>query len=131
MSRCPLGLARAQLGRTTEGIALIRQGIAGVLAAGQRVAMSMYMTYLAEAQEREGNIIEALGTVEQALRTNPDELSYRPETLRLRSELRLKLGQLEQAEAGFREAIALARSIGAKAWELRATMSLGRLLYTT
>jgi len=38
---------------------------------------------------------------------------------------------LEQAEAGFREAIDLARSMGARAWELRATMSLARLLRDT
>ena len=42
--------------------------------------------------------------------------------------MRLKQGQTEQAEAGFREAIDLARGIGAKSWELRATMSLARLL---
>jgi predicted ATPase len=35
---------------------------------------------------------------------------------------------LEQAEASFREAIALASSMGAKGWELRTTMSLVRLL---
>jgi len=51
-----------------------------------------------------------------------------PETLRLRGELRLKLGQTELAEACFREAIALARNMGAKAWEVRATTSLARLL---
>ncbi len=34
----------------------------------------------------------------------------------------------ELAEADFREAIALAQSMGAKAWELRATMSLARLI---
>jgi predicted ATPase len=48
--------------------------------------------------------------------------------LRLRGELRLKNGQPELAEADFGEAIALARQIGAKAWELRTTMSLARLL---
>ena len=76
----------------------------------------------------EGNIVEALETVEQALEANPDELHTGPRFCRLRGELRLKLGQDEQAEAGFREAIALAQKMGAKAWELRATMSLARLL---
>jgi predicted ATPase len=83
---------------------------------------------LAAAQERDGAIVEALETVEQALQANPDELFHRPETLRLRSELRLRQEQTELAEAGFREALALAQQIGAKAWELRATMSLARLL---
>jgi predicted ATPase len=48
--------------------------------------------------------------------------------LRLRGELRLKQGHSELAEADFREAIALARNMSAKAWELRATTSLARLL---
>jgi predicted ATPase len=66
--------------------------------------------------------------VQQALQVNPDELSARPEMLRLRGEIRLKLGQSEHAEADFREASGLAQQIGAKMWELRATMSLVRLL---
>ena len=59
---------------------------------------------------------------------NPDELAHRPEILRLRGELRLKQGQTELAEDGFRESLALAQKIGAKAWELRASTSLARLL---
>jgi tetratricopeptide (TPR) repeat protein len=128
MSRPLLGLARAMLGRTTEGIALIRQGIGGVLESGQRIAMTYYLTCLAAAQLRAGAIRDALETVEQALNFNPQEAVWRPETLRLRGELRLKQGPAEQGEADFRGAIALAQSMSAKAWELRATMSLARLL---
>ena len=126
--RCILGLARAQLGRATEGVELIRRGIAGRREIGQRVGISSLLTNLAAAQAREGVIVDALETVEQALQANPDELIYRPETLRLRGELRLIQGQTELAEAGFREAIALAQKIGAKAWELRATTSLADML---
>jgi predicted ATPase len=43
-------------------------------------------------------------------------------------ELRLKVGQTEIAETDFRDAIALAQKMQAKGWELRATMSLARLL---
>jgi tetratricopeptide (TPR) repeat protein len=128
LSRVGLGEARAQLGRATEGIGLISQGIAGLLEIGSRLGASRLMAGLAEAQEREGAIVDALATVEQALQANPDELAYRPETLRLLGELRFKQGQTELAEADFREAIALAQRMGGKAWELRATMSLARLL---
>ena len=83
---------------------------------------------LAEAQAAAGAVDDALATVEQALQANPDELSSRPENLRRRGALHLTQGQTELAEADFREAIALARRMGAKAWELRATMSLARLL---
>src|SRR5262249_30180707 len=62
------------------------------------------------------------------IRSNPPELQTRPEIFRLRGELRLKAELPELAEADFREAIALAQTMSAKAWELRATMSLARLL---
>jgi tetratricopeptide (TPR) repeat protein len=131
ITRCVLGQARVQLGRTAEGVELIRDGIAGCLETGTRLGISQFMTYLAVAQEREGASVDALAAIEQALQANPDELFFRPEALRLRGELRLKRGQTEQAHAEFREAIALARSMGAKSWELRATMSLARLLRDT
>jgi tetratricopeptide (TPR) repeat protein len=95
---------------------------------GSRVGITGWTTWLAAAQERAGAIVDAFATLEEALQANPDELGYRPETLRLRGELRLKQGQVKQAEADLRAAIALAQKIGAKAWELRATMSLAALL---
>jgi len=49
-------------------------------------------------------------------------------TLWLRGELRLKQGQSELAEGDFREVLGLTRSMGAKMWELKAIMSLARLL---
>ncbi len=109
LSRCNIGRARAELGRATEGVALIRRGIAGLLEVGFRLGIPIYTASLAAAQRREGAIADALETVEQALRANPDQLVSRPEMLRLRGELRLKQGQMESAEADFREAIALAR----------------------
>jgi tetratricopeptide (TPR) repeat protein len=127
-SRCMLGQARAQLGRTSEGIALIQQGIAGILQPGTRLGISIFTAYLAEAQEREGKIAEALETANRALEANPTEVVYRPEILRLRGELSLKQGQTELAVADFREAKALAQKIGARFYELRATMSLAQML---
>jgi tetratricopeptide (TPR) repeat protein len=128
MLRCVLGSALAQLGRAAEGVGLIRQGIKGLLEIGARAMISQYTACLAGVQDCQGAIADALETVEQALKVNPDERDYRPETLRLRGELRLKQGHTDLAEVDFLEAIALARSLGAKAWELRATMSLARLL---
>jgi class 3 adenylate cyclase/tetratricopeptide (TPR) repeat protein len=126
--RCALGYARAQLGRAAEGIALIRQGIDAMLQIENRVMVPTYMTYLAAAQDRAGAVGDALETVEQALTFNPEKTVGCPETLRIRGELRLKQGNRQLAEADFRDSIAMARSMGAKAWELRTTMSLARLL---
>jgi len=127
-SRVVLGQARAQRGRASEGVALIRQGIAGLLEVGFRLNSTYYTGALAEAQACAGAIGDALATVEQALQANPDELFWRPENLRLLGALRRTQGQTELAEADFREAMALARRMGAKAFEMRATMSLARLL---
>jgi tetratricopeptide (TPR) repeat protein len=81
------------------------------LTRGQSI-ISACTAYLAAAQEREGAIVDALETVEQALEANPHELVSRPEILRLRGELRLKQGDTELAEADFRNSVALARTMG-------------------
>ncbi len=80
---------------------------------GAHLLLSNFTSYLAAAQERDGAITEALETVERALQVNPDILAYRPETLRLCGEIRLEQGKGELGEASLREAIALARKIGA------------------
>ncbi|MBV8451143.1 MAG: transcriptional regulator, partial [Deltaproteobacteria bacterium] len=62
------------------------------------------------------------------LKITPEVLVYRPETFRVRGELRLAKGQAELAEADFRDSIKLAKSMGAKAYELRTATSWARLL---
>jgi class 3 adenylate cyclase/tetratricopeptide (TPR) repeat protein len=130
-SRCILGRTRAQLGLADDGVALIRQGLAALFETGVHSRISNYTAYLAEAQARQGAVDEALETVDRALQVNPDELAYRPEILSVRGELRLKTGQAQSAVGDFQESIKLARSMGAKSWELRGTMSLARLLRDT
>jgi len=130
-ARCLLGQARAQLGRPSEGVALLRQGLAGMLEVGQSLGVAFVTTVLAAAQECGGDTDDALETVEQAVQGNSEELLYRPDVLKLRAELLLKRGQTELAEADFRVAIQLSQSMSAKALELRTTMSLARLLRDT
>src|ERR1700674_3039671 len=65
-----LGRARAQLGRATEGVALIRQGLAALREIGTRMGITASIANLAEAQALEGAIWEALETIEQALNAN-------------------------------------------------------------
>ena len=127
ISRCVLGAARAQLGHATEGVALLRQGIAGMLESGQRIGVGIFTAFLAVAQTSAGAAADAFETIERAL-VDCNELVYRPEFLRIRGELRLKLAQTELSESDFRDAIALAQKMGAKALELRAATSLAHLL---
>ena len=128
LARTIIGWARARPGQAGEAVSLIRDGIAGVTNAGGRVGLSDLLTLLAETQALGGLIEDALTTLEEALRTNPEEVVFRSNILKCRGELRLQLGQTELAEADFREAITLAQGISAKARELRATTSLARLL---
>jgi class 3 adenylate cyclase/tetratricopeptide (TPR) repeat protein len=127
-ARTRLGLARAELGHSAQGVALLRQALASATESGSRLEITRTLTYLAEAQALEGAVGNALRTIDDALRANAQELFLRPETLRVRGELRLRQGDSGLAEADFREAISLAQKMGAKAWELRATSSLARLL---
>ena len=128
MARATLGWAWGQLGRASEGVELTRQGLAGLDEAGGRVAITANLMFLAEAQALDGKLGDAIITIEAALQANPEEPAFRPNTLTCRGDLRFKLGQAEQAEADFREAIALSQKMRAKGWELRATTSLARLL---
>jgi tetratricopeptide (TPR) repeat protein len=126
-TKCFPGYARAQLGATTDGIVQMRRAIDESVRIGHRLEVPFRMVLLAGAQSSVGAIEDGLETVERALTFNPEELVSRPEALRIRGELRLKQGHRELAEADFGDSIAMARSMGAKSWELRTTMSLARL----
>ena len=102
-----------------------------MLQIGGRVNVPSLMTCLAAALDSAGAIGDALETIEQALSFNPEDAVYRPETFRLRGELRFKQGDRQLAEADFLDSIAMARNMGAKAWELRTTMSFAQLLRDT
>ena len=121
------GWAQAQLGHPDEGARLIREALAAYRANGSLMSVSAFLTGLAEAQALGGALAQSLRTIEEALTVNPQERYWRPETLRVRGDIRRQQGEEELAEADFREAIALAREMSAKAYELRAVTSLARL----
>jgi class 3 adenylate cyclase/tetratricopeptide (TPR) repeat protein len=123
-----LGWAQAQLGSPGEGVSIIRQGLADLAESGSKLGITDQLTRLAEAQALDGKIDDALVTIQEALKANPEELAFRPNILTCRGELQIEVGQPELAEADFREAITLGQKMQAKAWELRATTSLARLL---
>jgi DNA-binding winged helix-turn-helix (wHTH) protein/tetratricopeptide (TPR) repeat protein len=121
------GWAQAQLGHPDEGIVLIREALTAYRANGSLVSAPTRLTWLAEAQALGGAVADALRTIEEALTVNPEERYWCPETLRVRGEIRRRQGENGLAEADFRDAIALAREMSAKAWELRAATSLAGL----
>jgi class 3 adenylate cyclase/predicted ATPase len=126
------GIAIAYLGRHEEGISGILQGIAAYRATGSELGAALIMVGLASSYLNAGRIEEVLGTTAQGL-ANTERTGARlsnPELLRLRGEALLRRAPTSASEphSCFETAIAAARNQEAKAWELRATMSLGRLL---
>jgi predicted ATPase len=89
------------------------------------------LAVLAEAWGKRGNFTEGLAVLTEAL-TVVDETGiqfYAPELHRLKGEFLLALDpdNPAEAEACFRQAVAICRRHQAKSLELRATMSLARL----
>ena len=128
ISRIVLGRATAGSGAPAEGIALIREGLAGMASAGSRVGMTEYVTWLAEAELLGGFLDDSLRTAEHALTLNPQELFFRPASLQLRGDLHAQKGLSAKAEQDFREAMDLSTRMGAKRFHDRAAASLQRLM---
>ena len=119
------GWALAEEGRTDEGIALIRDGLDSMISEG---AAPTALTALSEALARAGRFDDALATIEQtfvAARKSAIELVF---VLWRRGEFHLQRGDETAAETDFREALAVAQRVGSKAYQLRSTTSLARLL---
>jgi predicted ATPase len=130
-SLLPRGWALAQLGQVSDGIADIRKALEGRLATGTRAVLPRFLASLGEAYGMAGRIDDGLEAMEQAIQTvqDNDERLYEAEVYRLKGELLVtQSSDLAAAEACFRQAIDVARRQRAKSWELRAAVSLGRLL---
>ena len=125
------GWALAEQGRAAEAIAQIRQGMADWKAIGHELEWSHFLGLLAEAYRLGDQVGEGLEVLGEALAfaDTTGERFWQPELYRLRGQLSLQSASSAEAdvEASFRKAIDLARELGAKALELRATTSLARL----
>ncbi|MGH7025355.1 MAG: AAA family ATPase [Caulobacteraceae bacterium] len=128
LAKGTLGWARARLGAVSEGLALMRS--AATEPSGALVGRTFGLTLAAKIEAMAGESELALGTLERALTINPQERVFRPFTLSYRAELRLERGEATLAREDFRQAIDLARTMGARAWEARASAGLKRLLVT-
>ena len=86
-------MGAAQLGSPGEAISSIRRNLWGFAENGSGATVSDILTRLAEAQVLDGTIDDALGTIEDALQANPEELVFQPNVLPCHGELRLKLAR--------------------------------------
>jgi predicted ATPase len=122
------GWCLAALGRADEGIRLLTAGLAGRHELGLAVHRPVLLALLGDAcriagQWRAG--LEHFATARR-LAEETEQRVFLAEILRLTAEVLLAMGDRTAAEAGYREAIAIAQQQSAKLWELRAVMSLAR-----
>jgi predicted ATPase len=126
------GWALAELGRVEEGVAEMAEGIAGFERLGGVPWQRFSIALLAHGHARLGRHREALDMIDKALAhvERSGEFDGQSEMLRLKGEILLMGGKSDVpgAEQCFRAALEVARTQEAKWWELRATMSLARLL---
>ncbi|HQX15895.1 MAG TPA: adenylate/guanylate cyclase domain-containing protein [Anaerolineales bacterium] len=124
------GIAHASLHNVEEGVAEINKGLADYLASGTHSSLGQYLSKLAEAHARAGNLEKAHQTIEDAFGAAPEEEMHFPELHRVRADIRLLQPHpdLETAEQGYRDAIAASQKYQSLTQELRAVTRLGRLL---
>ena len=125
------GWALTEQGQNVEGLAQMRQGLADLRATGAEIRLPYYLALLAEACSKAGQIEEGVTLLTEALAQarRKGESWREAELYRLQGELLLSLSGDHQAEAeaGFQQALDMARRQQAKMLELRAAMSLSRL----
>jgi predicted ATPase len=126
------GVLVIRRGDVVTGLRLLRAGF-DELGETSSAVLRLIAFLMAEALGRAGQIADGLAAVEEALAwtERTEERWAIAESLRIKGELVLLQGApaaAATAEEHFRQALDWARRQGALAWELRAAMSLARLL---
>ncbi len=126
------GIALLQRGQTREAISLLRRGIDSWAKVGGGVRIPYLKSALAEALALEGQLAEAMRTIEECVeqidRPGYQERIWLPEVLRIKGWITTLQGCHSEAEDTLRAAVDLAHRQGTKSWELRSTLTLARLL---
>jgi predicted ATPase len=113
----------------TEGISLLRSGLAAFRATGAAAWLPYYISLLASACDIAGQVHEAVTLFDEASQTaaRTGERWLEAELSRHKGRLLLQQGHAEAAEELYCKALRIAREQEAKVWELRASASLARL----
>jgi predicted ATPase len=126
------GWALAELGQPEQGVAEMEAGIAGFRRSGGVPRLQYTIALLAQGYSRMGRTEDALGILNEALAhiERSGEKVGQAEMLRIKGEMLLMRDDryMAEAERCFRVALEVARAQEATWWELRATVSLARLL---
>lgn len=126
------GIAHLQSERIPEAVTLLRQGLDRWIRVDGHVRVPYVKSALAEAIARQGDLDLALQLIEECLeqieRPTWQEQEWLAEVLRLKGWILIQRGHHDAAEAALRASIQCARDQQAKSWELRAAITLARLL---
>jgi predicted ATPase len=123
------GLLHAQRGNFAAGEQLLRACLSGLRQAQYEVLYDRFLIGLAEVLLAAGRFDDSVAAIDEALELAGLPLwPRRPEALRIKGEILLSNRMdTSQAEDHFRQSLDVAHRQGALFWELRTTMSLGRL----
>jgi class 3 adenylate cyclase/predicted ATPase len=130
------GWVLGEQGHTEQGRDLLKNGLSVFRASGLVAWVPFYLGLVAQLYGQAGQAEEGLSVLAEAreIVTQRGERWSEAEVYRLTGELTLQAHaqdltrtKVEEAEAWFHKAIAIARQQEAKSWELRSAMSLARL----
>jgi class 3 adenylate cyclase/tetratricopeptide (TPR) repeat protein len=126
------GRALAETGKFEQGIAEMEEATESFRRTGGNVSLPYTQALLAQAYARIGEFEKALTMLDESLTRirRTGEKRDQAEILRFKGEALLMrdTGAIAQAEKCFRAALEVARAQEAKWWQLRASVSLARLL---
>jgi predicted ATPase len=126
------GCVLALTGNASDAIQILTSAIATFRATGSTWSLPFRLACLAKAQAELGQFEDAWRRLDEAMMMVEvsKEVWSHPEILRLGGEIALMSPERDaaKAEAYFERALSVARHQQAKSWELRAAMSLARLL---
>jgi len=127
------GWVLTESGREQEGIAETRRGLAQWQATGSFLNQTIAMAMLARSLRRAAHLDEAITVLDDEIVKASDrtELHFAPELHRLKGEILHDQGMTVASESCLEQAIDLARAQNARMLELRATVTLGRILAQT
>jgi class 3 adenylate cyclase/predicted ATPase len=119
-------------GKAADALQMITSGLTLWRSTGSTLYVPSWLAYLARAYAELGQFDDAWRCIGEAITAveTTKERFYEADVYRMAGDIALKSPESDaaKAEAYFERALALARARQAKSWELRAAMSMARLL---
>ena len=122
------GVGLKHLGRFDEAIESLQAAVAQLKATGAVILFPKYKGHLADSLLQAGQRDAAVKQLDEAFADqSTGEYYMHADLLRIRGDFQFDLGDLDRAEAAYRESLAVCARQQAKSYELRTTMRLGRI----